>query len=214
MWQTKHAAFVCLKLVCVTNEQSATWEQHHRFMRRYLTIQMKHSARHSVNRTFFNTCCCWIISRKHQACYPMICLYFIFLTHSNNAKRKTGCVNRIAVQSIFTLKFLTQPSLPWINRLTRYEVPLHIEFFPVQGEPSLPRDWEAGCADRKKKDKQDSPITVSDYELYMGCSFNAVYSLPHFVTIKYSQQHLCRPLLITHHNNKRSQPEIAIANLH
>ena len=115
MWQTKHAAFVCLKLVCVTNEQSATWEQHHRFMRRYLTIQMKHSARHSVNRTFFNTCCCWIISRKHQACYPMICLYFIFLTHSNNAKRKTGCVNRIAVQSIFTLKFLTQPSLPWIN---------------------------------------------------------------------------------------------------
>lgn len=62
--------------------------------------------------------------------------------------------------------------------------------------------------------ERDSPITVSDYELYMSCSFNTVCSLPHFVTIKYSHQHLCRPLLITHHNNKRSQPEIANASPH
>lgn len=67
---------------------------------------------------------------------------------------------------------------------------------------------------KKKREKRASPITVNDYELYISCSFNAVYSLPRFVTIKYSHQHLCRPLLITHHNNKRSQPEIAIASLH
>lgn len=72
------------------------------------------------------------------------------------------------------------------------------------------KEWEG----EEKKDKQESPITVREYELYMSCSFNAICSLPHFVTIKYSQQQLCRPLLITHQNNKRSQTEIAIANLH
>ena len=100
-------------------------------------------------------------------------------------------------------------------------MPLHIGFSSIQGEPNVPCDiegkgkgeWEEAHRERKRE-KRDSPITVSDYELYMSCSFNTVCSLPRFVTIKYSHQHLCRPLLITHHNNKRSQLEIANANSH
>lgn len=49
--------------------------------------------------------------------------------------------------------------------------------------------------------ERDSTITVSSNELYMNCSFNTVCLLPRFVSIKYSHQHLCRPMLITHHNS-------------
>lgn len=53
------------------------------------------------------------------------------------------------------------------------------------------RSGGGGALREQKREKQDSPITVSNYELYMSCSFNTVCSLPRFVTIKYSHQHLC-----------------------
>lgn len=80
--------------------------------------------------------------------------------------------------------------------------------------PVYPGIWREKEGLEGKKKKQDGPITVSDHELYMSRSFNTVYSLPRFVTIKYSHQHLCRPLLITHHNNKRSPTEITNASHH